>query len=360
VDAPPLVADPELVTPEWLTHVLQHGGAIGEGTRVSDFASASIGSGQVGDNVRYTLTYDGEPGPPSVVCKFSSRDPQSASTGVQTLTYETEVAFYRDLAHTVGISRPHCYLAALESGTANVVLVMEDLAPAEQGDQIIGCDVEQATMAIDEAVKLHGPRWGDPALSELGWLDRSTTQGGLTSLLGMMWDGFVDRYRATLDDVTIDAGSQLVASVDRLREHRPAALTPVHSDYRLDNMLFHPDPTSARPIVVVDWQTVQLGLGPSDVAYFLGNAFDAEVRRDAEESLVRRYHDGLLGYGVSGYSLEECWDDYRRSSYASLLMAVFASMMVGRTDRGDAMFMAMANRSAQMGADLDAHALLTR
>jgi hypothetical protein len=62
---------------------------------------------------------------------------------------------------------------------------------------------------------------------------------------------------------------------------------------------------------------------------------------------------------VSGYSLEECWDDYRRSSYASLLMAVFASMMVGRTDRGDAMFMAMANRSAQMGADLDAHALLT-
>ena len=39
---------------------------------------------------------------------------------------------------------------------------------------------------------------------------------------------------------------------------------------------------------------------------------------------------------------------------ANSLMAVFASMMVGRTDRGDAMFMAMANRSAQMAADLDA------
>ena len=64
----------------------------------------------------------------------------------------------------VDVSRPHCYLAALESGTANVVVVMEDLAPAEQGDQIIGCSVEQATLAVDEAVKLHGPRWGDPAL----------------------------------------------------------------------------------------------------------------------------------------------------------------------------------------------------
>ena len=47
-------------------------------------------------------------------------------------------------------------------------------------------------------------------------------------------------WRATLDDVTIDAGTQLVGSVDRLRDHSPKALTPVHYDFRLDNMLFHP------------------------------------------------------------------------------------------------------------------------
>ena len=40
-------------------------------------------------------------------------------------------------------------------------------------------------------------------------------------------------------------------------------------------------------------------------------------------------------------------------------MAIFASMMVGRTDRGDQMFMAMANRSAQMAVDLDAHELVS-
>jgi hypothetical protein len=39
-------------------------------------------------------------------------------------------------------------------------------------------------------------------------------------------------------------------------------------------------------------------------------------------------------------------------------MAVFASMLVGRTDRGDAMFMAMAIRSAQMAAELDAPAVI--
>src|SRR5437763_4500004 len=169
---PSLIADPELVTSEWLTDVLRHGGAVDEASRVTSFDAEPIGTGQVGANIRYTLVYEGAAGPPTVVCKFASRDPQSAATGVQTLTYETEVAFYRELADRVDISRPHCYLAALEPGTANVVLVMNDLAPARQGDQVAGCTVDQATLAIDEAAKLHGPLWGDPALKRLAWLDR--------------------------------------------------------------------------------------------------------------------------------------------------------------------------------------------
>jgi len=355
MDEPELVGDPDLVTPEWLTRVLRHGGAIDDRTTITGFDSSYIGTGQVGANVRYQLRYDGGDGPATIVGKFASRDPQSAATGIQTGTYETEVAFYRTLAHTVEISRPHCYLAALEHGTANVVIVMEDVAPAEQGDQIRGCSVDDATIAIDEAAKLHGPRWGDPTLKELAWLDRSATSGGLVGMLQFVWDGFVERYRATLSDASLEVGPRVIASVEKMAAYQPVALTPIHYDYRLDNMLFgHPD----RPLVVVDWQTVQLGMGPSDVAYFLGNAFEPEVRRGCEEQLVQRYHDALLAYGVTGYSQEQCWEEYRRSSCASLLMAVFASMMVGRTDRGDAMFMAMANRSAQMAIDLELFSLL--
>lgn len=364
---PPLVADPDLVTPEWLTDVLRHGGAIGAGTAITSFDSQPIGTGQVGANVRYTLAYEGEAGPSgplsgeqgpaSIVCKFSSRDPQSAATGIQTLTYETEVAFYRDLADTVDISRPHCYYADIESGTADVVLVMEDLTPAEQGDQISGCTVEQATLAIDEVAKLHGPRWGDPTLKDLTWLDRTATQGGISTMYEMFWGMFVERYSETLDEVTVEHGERMKTDLDKLRLYEPAALTPIHYDYRLDNMLFGTG-AGGRPLTVVDWQTVQLGPGPYDVAYFLGNAFEPEVRRGCEERLVRRYHEGLVGYGVEGYSLEQCWEDYRRYSGASLVMAIFSSILVGRTDRGDAMFMAMANRSAQMAADLDASSLL--
>jgi hypothetical protein len=348
------------VTPEWLTHVLRHAGAIDAATEVSSFEASSIGTGQVGANVRYALSYDraGPKAPATVVCKFSSRDEASAAVGVAVLTYETEVAFYRDLAHTVDISRPQCHFAEIRSGTADVVLVMEDIAPAEQGDQIGGCTVQQATLAVEQAARLHGPRWGDPTLAELSWLDRGDTSASIAAILGDIWEGFVERYRTMLDPVTLEAGPQVVAVAPRLLASGSSPRTPVHSDYRLDNMLFAANGAD-RPLTVVDWQTVQLGVGPSDVAYFLGSAFDPELRRSCERDLLIRYHRALVDdYGVDGYPFDHCWRDYVRSSYGSLLMAVYASMMVGRTARGDAMFMAMANRSAQMAAELDAPAVI--
>jgi hypothetical protein len=355
VPAPPIVARPELVTPVWMTDVLRHGGAIGADSAVTALEAQPIGTGQVGANVRFRLDYDGEPGPASVVGKFASADPDSAAAGIATFTYETEVAFYRDLASSVDVSRPHCFFADGEPGTANVVLVLEDLAPAEQGDQLAGCTVEHAELAIDEAAKLHGPRWGDPRLTELPWLTRPR---GPWALLSMLWEGFVDRYRDMLAPATVREGQRLLGALGALEQSQPVAPTAVHSDFRLDNLLF--DPTSeSRPITVVDWQTVHLGAGPADVAYFLGNAFaDPEPRRANEERLVRRYHDALLGYGIEDYTFDQCWTEYRRAGYSSLIMAIIASMFVGRTERGDRMFMAMADRSAQMAADLDTYGAL--
>ena len=133
-------------------------------------------------------------------------------------------------------------------------------------------------------------------------------------------------------------------------------MTLAHGDYRLDNMLFGP-PGSDRPLVVVDWQTVRLGCGTSDVAYFLGAGLHPDVRRAHERDLVARYHAALSSYGVD-YPFDACWEDYRRYSFAGYVMAVIASVLVGRTERGDAMFMAMANRHAAQAVDLDATDLL--
>jgi hypothetical protein len=95
-----------------------------------------------------------------------------------------------------------------------------------------------------------------------------------------------------------------------------------------------------------------------DVAYFIGAGLLADARRDCESSLVSRYHAGLLKAGVAGYDWDRCWHDYRRLTWAGLVMAVAASMLVERTERGDEMFMAMAHRHARHALDLGADELL--
>jgi hypothetical protein len=370
------VYDPAEVTAEWLGSVLSAAGVL-DGARVVGFDREDIGTGQVGANVRFRLVYDHDGGAPpgsaaaategavplrpaSVVGKFAAPDETSRAAGIATRTYQTEVDFYRDLAPTVDISRPACYFAAIEPGTADVVLLLEDMAPAEQGDQIAGCTVAQAELVVDEAARLHGPRWGDPSLRELGWLAESYAgRAGLVGLYDYTWGPFVERYEATLAPGALEVGQALRDGLAGWVDYEPAALTVIHGDYRLDNMLFGPPLVpAARPLTVVDWQTVRLGVGTADVAYFLGAGLESEVRRAHEHDLVARYHRALEAYGVTGYPFDACWEDYRRYSFSGYFMAVIASILVGRTDRGDQMFMAMANRHAAQVHDLDAQDLL--
>ena len=237
------------------------------------------------------------------------------------------------------------------------MIVLEDLAPAEQGDQIAGCTAEQAELVMDEAAKLHAPRWDDPTLAELAVAEPSTLgrhgvapASGTASSPATATRSHPRRSRK---------GSGSWSAVAALQDLRPLVPTAIHGDFRLDNMLFD-ESVHARPVTVVDWQTVHIGSGPQDVAYFIGNAFaDVADRREHQERLVRTYHERLVERGVKGYTFDECWLEYRRHAHASLIMAIAASMLVGRTERGDRMFMAMADRSAQLAIDVDAFGALT-
>jgi aminoglycoside phosphotransferase (APT) family kinase protein len=177
-------------------------------------------------------------------------------------------------------------------------------------------------------------------------------------LAGMIWPIFLDRYRSTLTDESIEVGTRMTESKTWLAPD-PAIATICHCDYRLDNMLFG-DPLGPRSLTVVDWQTAQLGNGVSDVSYFISAAMPPERRRQEERTLVERYYAALSAYDIGDYDFDRCWDDYRRHSFGGFFMAVFASIAVGRTERGDAMFMKMANGAAAQVVDLDALGFLSK
>jgi hypothetical protein len=353
-----LVSAPERVTPAWLTDVLRAAGELDDG-RVTSVESTPVGTGQVGDSVRFSLTYEGESGPPTVVGKFPAADDTSREAAAATRTYEVETRFYQQLRDRVDITTPQPYVALLDLASNEFVLLMNDLAPAVQGDQLAGCDADAAALAMEEVARLHAPVWGDTTLADLEWLNRTSDEARqfYGQLLSTMFPAFLDRYGDRVDAEVVDAGAGLMDSVDAYLAYRPEPLTAAHGDYRLDNMLFSPD---GHAVTTVDWQTVGLGPGVSDVSYFLGTSMVPEDRAIHEADLVRRYHDALRAGGVVDHPFERVWTDYRRFSFNGFLMAVLASMLVGQTDRGDEMFMAMANRSGRMAIDLEALSLIER
>ncbi len=353
---PALVGDPDRITAEWISQVLRAGGALPEG-RVVLLRGEPIGTGQVGRNVRFRLELEGAgpDTPRSLVGKFISTDPVSRATGITQNNYVREVAFYRDVAHTVGIRTPRCYYAAIEPSTSEFALIFEDLAPAEPGDQIRGCDADTAALALEELAKLHAPRWNDPALAGLEWLTRTGPESGLIvqALYTTLWRGFAERYGEALDAPSLALAERLGGSLAAWMDGAEGPRTLVHGDYRLDNMLFGTE-AGGPPLAVVDWQTVGHGHAVADAAYFLGAGLPTEARRAHERDLLREYHQRLCAAGVEDLAWDAGWEQYRRFAFSGVVMAVVASMIVGRSERGDAMFTAMARRHTAHALDLDA------
>ena len=192
------------------------------------------------------------------------------------------------------------------------------------------------------------------SLTEIGWLHRGHPEqvDGIVGLVTYAVGPFKEHYTGRLDADTVALVDRLVPHLPGYLRRRPRPWTVVHGDFRADNLLFGRD-----RVVVVDWQTVGLGPGPSDLSYLLGASLTPDDRRRHEATLVDRYVDGLARQGVA-LEREAIWEQYRRYAFGGLIMAIVASALVRRTERGDDMFVTMAERHARQALDLDAETLI--
>ncbi len=346
------------VTPEWLTGALRGAGTLAGDARVVSIESEPVGTGQMADTTRFSLSFDAPgAGPASVIGKFASADEQSRATGLALRAYEIEIRFYREVAARVGARVPATYMADVEPETGWFTLLLEDIVGAAQGDQIAACGPDTAAAVLEEMAGLHAPCWEAPDLAGLEWLNRATPEsdGLLCVLVSSLLPGFLERYEDTLAPEHREVCRLFAEHVPTWLHLRSGPRTASHGDFRLDNLLFQAG--NPRP-VVVDWQTVAWAGGSTDVAYFIGGCLGADDRRAHEPELLAHYHDALCRRGVRDYSLEQLRADTRRDSFGGLLMAIVASMVVQRTERGDLMFLTSATRHAQHALDVDAPALL--
>ena len=337
-----LIKGPEEISGHWLSRVLRR-------DRVDVVDVMRIGTGQMSQSHRVRFT--SPEGESSVVVKLASDDEKSRATGIGMGAYWREVQFYRHLSERIGGPVPACHLAEYDAASGWFTLVLDDVVGASQGDQIRGCTVDDAAHALRAMAAVHAPVFNDLAVGTQDWLNQPNPLN--QALLAAAYPGFVDRYRNRVDERHLAVAEAFIPRMDLWWADRRAPLGLIHGDFRLDNLLFAGDSCA-----VVDWQTVTWGPAMMDAAYFLGGAVTPDLRKAHEHQLLRGYHEALVAGGVQNFDWDQCWNEYRRQVFWGLSMVVAASMVVGQTERGDDMFMALFERVCEQILDLGSLELL--
>ena len=144
-----IIRRPSEIDAAWLGATLERDG-------LEILGTAAIGTGQMSQSHRVRFHERGG-AEESVVVKLASDDPTSRATGVGMGAYYREIAFYRDLAPRIADALPHCHMAEYDDAEGWFTLVLEDLADAVQGEDIV------RIMSGQKALQQHGEVGGDPS-----------------------------------------------------------------------------------------------------------------------------------------------------------------------------------------------------
>ncbi len=343
---------PEQLDADELDARLRQSGVLGGG-RVVDASWELIGTGKMGDNARHTLTLEGTPddAPQSVVAKYPALDPVTRQRAAGGGIYRKELLFYRNLADRTSMRTPTIHDTELDETGSAMLIVMEDLAPAEPGSQFVGESHDHAVLVIEQAARLASAFVGDPQLTPADWImspQKPDTSEFVQALLVDAWPNFVERFGGELTDEQLAFGHRYIPNHQHFASRDIGPRTLNHGDLRSENILF-----TDHEAITVDWQTVQEGDPLTDVAYFLGGSCTVEDRRSWERELVDEFRSRLGEQGVN-LPADDAWARYRAAAMHGIMITVLGATYSTADERSDAMFLTMIQRHLQHCVDLDA------
>jgi hypothetical protein len=314
VNGPPVLKDLEELTPEWLTAALRSGGGAAAPTVTSVRCERiGVGEGFAASLARVFPTYQDREtdAPHTFIAKFAATAGNTRALLNEFDSYGREVLFYTEIGERAGVPIPRCYYGARDATSGDFVLLLEDLAPAESGDQILGATREQTATVVRHMAKLHARFRDSQGLRQTKWLWVAAESARVVELyregLALFRERVRDRHPLLVE---------MAEQIDVILPYLPVELTPsttgitlVHGDLRLGNTLY-PGPAGGR-FALVDWQGVSAGRGAQDIANWLAQSLDINERRACEQEMLRLYHRTLTQNGVRRYFFWQLRFEYR-------------------------------------------------
>ena len=336
------------VTPKWLSNIL--------GLEITDLEVTKIGEGigLLGDIYRVEL-FPGEHFPKSVVVKLPSSFEDNRQQGVALGMFEAEVRFYNQLGPMINVGLPKIYHADILEGTADFVIVMEDLSDLMMVSQSEGMSVLQAEAAVKVLAKIHSVWWGRMESNEFDWIPSMIGPRieFVTKSLSGMFPKFAESFGEYLTPEALglyELFSKNYLNVNKVLAAR-SPWTLVHQDCRVENMLF--GEIGSDHVAVIDWQGIGRGPSSYDLAYLLGGSVETDLRREHEDRWISLYHEALLEEGVMNYSIKDLREDYQMSHLqGGLATAMFTAGSLNLSnERGLRLVITMIQRHAQAALD---------
>ncbi len=189
-------------------------------------------------------------------------------------------------------------------------------------------------LAIDQLVKLHAPFWGK--VDSLDWVPHianSYHADNMQSLASIGADGLMEKFGDYLTPLYRQHHAAFLERLPDLQAGMDSApVTLCHGDYRMENLLYGNQPHHDAA-AVIDWQGPLRARGMNDVALFLGQSTQIDVRRSHERALIDRYASGLKEAGIDAGDSIELWNEYR---YSLLYNWVYVTVVAGTLDTSNA------------------------
>jgi len=306
------------ITAEWLTETLQANGLLKNGSikylHVQPLSDVPFGAPKIR---RLEFDYSSD-----AICDIPTK------LMLKVAPKEKEYFFYTQIVEWMGqIPVPWCYLAQHSEDKSQAVFFLEDLSDTHfQTAWPVPPSVELCEKVIDCLSSFHAFWWNDPRLE---------TEFRMKVNKGNYWIGrlneAINKLPAFLDFI----GDRLSADRKGIYEKVLASSshhwmpdstrnvkTFLHGDIHFWNFLFPKDP-SKNELRIFDWNSWDIGKGTNDLAYMMGLHWYPDLRQRREQSLLKRYHNNLLGQDISNYSWDDCWLDYRESCIINLFIPVW-------------------------------------
>lgn len=348
------------LSPAWVTEVMRQAGTLDQDQIVTGVQLRTLdgGTGFQGVASRVELTYsDGVDAPETVVAKFPTLDAFNRGIAEQMRSYEREILFYQDIAHTMPVRTPIHHGSALDSGPPKQVvnramrlvdrlpkaahvklasdpknvgrpskrrfaLLIEDYGDVTVHDAAAAPNDEQMADMLSVLAQMHAFYWGRDDLADHAATDIVVSK--IPVLQRNMWDvtglpvvterfgsgGLSQEAMALLPGIA----DSFVEDIARL--NRP--MTLCHGDARSDNWLFLKDGS----VSLVDWALPGYVDPGFDVGYLLGACVDPTRGRSQSEELCRHYLAELAALGVD-HSFDELWETVEAQARVQVVLHSF-------------------------------------